>query len=170
MTLWIRKRSLIRFPKVTCRTVGVWAPRAAAASYSVIVHSEILIMIQFVKGGTELSDKDASLLCGIYTDCSLRQVCRVLSSVTGWNLLFVENIVLLWLSYSSHFQFAMVCRVWWLTFLSLQAMAVKKRDGRVQLRGADASFWKVKLKSRNKLSFCVQRTFWEICLFIVLPS
>lgn len=53
--------------------MSAWAPRAAAASCSDIVHSEILIMVGFVKKGIGLSDKDASLLCGIFKECSLRQ-------------------------------------------------------------------------------------------------
>lgn len=53
--------------------MGVWTLRASAASFSVIVHSDILIIsyyykiISFIKGATGLSDKEASLLCGIYT-------------------------------------------------------------------------------------------------------
>lgn len=82
MTLWIRKRSLTRF---------VWAVQS--------LHDAEIIMIRSVRGDIGLSVKNASLLCGIYTDCSLRQkVWRVLSSLTGRNLPFGANIVLLWLS------------------------------------------------------------------------
>ncbi len=67
--------------------MGVWAARASAVSCSVIVNLErsvnVLIMIGFVKEGIGLSDKDASLLRGTFTDCSLRQkVWGVFSSVT----------------------------------------------------------------------------------------
>lgn len=48
------------------------------------VHDAEIIMIRSFNGDTGLSVKNASLLCGIYPDCSLRQkVWRVSSSLTG---------------------------------------------------------------------------------------
>lgn len=52
--------------------MGVKTPRAAAEKRSVIVHTKTVLMIMFVKGGIRLSDKDASPLCGIYTELLIK--------------------------------------------------------------------------------------------------
>ena len=92
MLLWLRKRALTRFTKVTWRR---GSQSCCSKLFSHRTHRDSHNDRVCLRGRWTLWH-DSSLPCGIYTDCSLKQRVWRVFSVTEQNLLFVANIVLLW--------------------------------------------------------------------------